>query len=67
MPLKDAQGWLNLYRHLHDTGVSMTDPDDPRSLIMPQGRGDLITRPLENRPKHEKFFGEYAERLVRRR
>ena len=66
MPLKDAQLWLNLHRHMYDNGVGLIDPDSP-SLIMPQGREDPITRPLETRPKHRDFIGQYAEKLVRRR
>jgi hypothetical protein len=65
MPLHDAQLWLNLHRHAYDNGMGFIDPDSP-DLIMPQGRGDMITRPIENRPKHKDFIGEYAERLVRR-
>lgn len=66
MPLKDAQQWMNLHRHMYDNNIGLIDPDAPE-MIMPQGRGDPITRPLEERPKHESFIGEYAEKLVRRR
>jgi hypothetical protein len=66
MPLKDAQCWLNLHRHMYDNSIGLIDPDAP-GLIMPQAREDPITRPLDERPKHETLIGEYAEKLVRRR
>ena len=42
MPVRDAQLWLDLHRHIYDAGGQMTNPAD---LIMPIGRDQLITRP----------------------
>lgn len=42
IPVKDAQIWLDLHRHVYDSGGRLTDPDT--SLIMPLGREQRITR-----------------------
>jgi hypothetical protein len=44
MPLKDAQMWLDLHRHIHMQGGRLTDPQ--RSLMIPQARDQPITRPV---------------------
>lgn len=41
--VKDMQIFLNVHRHAYSHGGGMTDP---RTLIMPQGREQRITRPL---------------------
>jgi hypothetical protein len=43
IPVKDAQLWLNLHRHVYDNGGRMTNP---RDLIMPIARDQAITRPV---------------------
>lgn len=42
MPTKDAQIWLDVHREAYDAGMRLTDPNT--SIIMPQGREQLITR-----------------------
>jgi hypothetical protein len=42
MPVKDAQLWLDLHRNIYDNGGRMTNP---RDMIMPIARDQLITRP----------------------
>lgn len=44
MPVKDAQMWLDLHRHIYESGGVLTDP--LASLMMPQGRDQPITRPV---------------------
>lgn len=41
MPVKDAQLWLDLHRHVHKHGGRLTSPE---SVIMPQAREQRITR-----------------------
>lgn len=42
---KDAAIWLQLHRYMYDQGHRLADPDE-RSVIMPLGREQKITRPL---------------------
>jgi hypothetical protein len=46
---KDAQLMLNLHRYAYDQGGRFSDRDSP-SLIMPQGREQMMTRKTHNRP-----------------
>jgi hypothetical protein len=43
MPVKDAQLWLDLHRHIYDQGGRMTNP---RDIIMPIARDQRLTRPV---------------------
>jgi hypothetical protein len=42
MPVKDAQLWLDLHRHLYDNSGQMINPAE---IIMPVARDQHITRP----------------------
>jgi hypothetical protein len=46
MPVKDAQLWLDLHRHIYDAGGQMTNPAE---LIMPVARDQPIMRPTFGR------------------
>lgn len=42
---KDAAIWLQLHRYMYDQGTRLADPDE-RSVIMPLGYDQRITRPI---------------------
>ena len=62
MPVKDAQLWLDLHRHVYDQGGRMTNP---RDLIMPIAREQRITRPVMG-PDNPQLVMDMLRKMERR-
>jgi hypothetical protein len=62
MPVKDAQLWLDLHRHIYDQGGQMTNP---RDMIMPIARDQPITRPISG-PDDPLLSRDFKNKLRRR-
>lgn len=41
MPIEDAEKFMAIYRKLYDDGFRLTDPEDPRHIIMPYTKEEL--------------------------